>query len=63
MKVHVDYELCEGHGECVIAAPDVFDLDEDGRKVVLLREDPPEELREQVRDAVMMCPIAALQLD
>lgn len=63
MKVHVDYELCEGHGECVIAAPDVFDLEDDGRKVVLLQEDPPEELREQVRDAVMMCPIAALQLD
>ena len=36
MKVLVDYELCEGHGECVIAAPEVFDMNEDGDKVVLL---------------------------
>ncbi|MCD2191509.1 ferredoxin [Actinomycetospora soli] len=28
MKIVVDYELCEGHGECVVAAPEVFDLDE-----------------------------------
>ena len=63
MKVLVDYELCEGHGECVVAAPDVFDMNEDGDKVVLLQESPHEELRPQVKDAVMMCPIAALQIE
>lgn len=62
MKLLVDYDLCEGHGECAIAAPDVFDLDESGEKVVLLQEEPGEELREQVVEAVKICPIAALQL-
>lgn len=63
MKLLVDYDLCEGHGECAIAAPDVFDLNESGEKVVLLQEEPGEELREQVVEAVKICPIAALQLE
>lgn len=63
MKILVDYELCEGHGECVIAAPEVFDIDDSGEKVVLLQEEPSEDLRSKVNDAVMMCPIAALQVE
>lgn len=62
MKVMVDYDLCEGHGECVIAAPEVFDLDEAGEKVVVLQETPGEELREKVVEAVKICPIVALQM-
>ncbi|SFO23240.1 Ferredoxin [Pseudonocardia ammonioxydans] len=63
MKVLLDYDLCEGHGECVIAAPEVFDLDDAGEKVVLLQEEPDEELREKVVEAVKICPIVALQLE
>lgn len=63
MKISVDYDLCEGHGECVVAAPEVFDMDEAGEKVVLLQESPPEDQREQVVEAVKICPIAALQLE
>ncbi len=29
MKVHVDMNLCQAHGECVFAAPDVFELHDD----------------------------------
>lgn len=63
MKVLVDYDLCEGHGECVVAAPEVFDLDEAGEKVVVLQEEPTEALREQVVEAVKICPIVALQME
>ncbi len=63
MKVLLDYDLCEGHGECVIAAPEVFDLDEAGEKAVVLQAEPPEHLREKVVEAVKICPIAALQLE
>lgn len=63
MKLLVDYDLCEGHGECAIAAPEVFDLDDAGEKVVLLQQEPDEELREQVVEAVKICPIAALHLE
>lgn len=63
MKMLVDYDLCEGHGECVIAAPEVFDLDDAGEKVVLVQEEPREELRDKVVEAVRICPIVALQLE
>lgn len=63
MKVLVDYDLCEGHGECVVAAPEVFDLDEAGEKVVLLQAEPGEELRDKVVEAVKICPIVALRLE
>lgn len=63
MKMHVDFDLCEGHGECVAAAPEIFDLDDAGEKVVLLMPDPGEELREKAVEAVKICPIAALRLE
>ena len=29
MKAQVDHDLCEGHGKCAMAAPEVFDFHED----------------------------------
>ena len=29
MKVHVDMNLCQSHGECAVVAPDVFQLGDD----------------------------------
>lgn len=61
MRVHVDLDRCEGHGLCVFAAPEVFDLDDDG----CLHYDPhpPEALRAAVEDAVRSCPVAAIRLE
>lgn len=61
MKVLVEREKCQGYGNCVIAEPRVFDLDDDGF-VQLLVDEPPEELRAQVRHAVRDCPARALDL-
>ena len=62
MKVLADRSKCQGYGNCVIAEPRVFDLDEDGL-VKILVEGPPEELREQVMQAVRDCPTRALALE
>jgi ferredoxin len=62
-KMLIDLDLCEGHGECVLAAPDLFALDDAGEKAVLLREDVPHELMDQARDAVAICPIVVLRLE
>jgi len=37
MKVHVDMNLCQSHGECVTIAPDVFELGDDD--VLVWQED------------------------
>ena len=63
MKVSADLELCQGHQMCQFEAPDVFGLDPDEDKVVLLDTDPPEELREQVTRAVKYCPAMALAVN
>uniref|UniRef100_UPI003D89D65D ferredoxin n=1 Tax=Gordonia sp. B7-2 TaxID=3420932 RepID=UPI003D89D65D len=63
MKISVDYDMCDGHGECVIAAPEVFDLNDDGDTVLLLNDDPGEELRPKVAAAVRLCPVAVLRIE
>ena len=60
-RVVVDYDLCEANGLCVMAAPDVFQLD-DSDKLRLVVERPPPESIESVETAVRRCPKGALSL-
>jgi len=63
MKLLLDFAACEGHGECVVAAPELFDLDEDGYKAIVLNDEPGESLRARAVEAVKLCPVAALKLE
>ena len=40
MKLHLDRDLCQGHGRCYGIAPDLFECDDEGY-AVLLAEDVP----------------------
>ncbi|MEO3760031.1 ferredoxin [Mycobacterium sp. B14F4] len=60
MHITVDYTLCEGHGQCLLAAPDVFDLPDDAEQVVLLNPNPPEKYEDAIIRAAAMCPAQAL---
>ncbi len=62
MHITVDYNLCEGHGQCLLAAPDVFDLPDGAEQVVVLEPDPPEADRECVIRAAAMCPAQAIRI-
>lgn len=48
--VKADLSLCQGYANCVVAAGDYFDIDDDG-KVVLLKIDVPESERTRVEEA------------
>jgi ferredoxin len=63
MKITLDTALCEAHGECVVAAPEVFDIGEDDEFARVLDTSPGEHLRAKVELAVRLCPVAALRLD
>ena len=62
MKIVVDYNRCEGNARCVKEAPAVFKTD-DNDQLVVLQEQPPEELRAAVEAAVARCPRQALMID
>ena len=62
MKVTVDLDRCEANGICMGIAPEVFDLDEDDN-LHLLQENPPEEYRERMEQAVLRCPKQAIALE
>ena len=61
LKVIVDWYVCQDHGQCVISAPEVFTLGEDGRMHVLI-EEPDEALRSKAEDAADVCPVQAITL-
>jgi ferredoxin len=64
MNVFVDASKCELHGECVMAAPDVFEIGEDETETVtLLDAEPDETLRNAVEEAALLCPVAAIRIE
>ncbi|WP_326566198.1 ferredoxin [Amycolatopsis rhabdoformis] len=58
-KLTADLELCQGYGNCITTASDVYDIDDDG-KVVLLTATVPESDRARVEAAARSCPVGAL---
>ena len=63
MQVKVDLQLCEAYGECVFAAGEVFDLEDDADTVTVLVSEPPESMRKQVQEAARVCPAAAITVE
>jgi len=61
IKVIVDMNLCQSHGECVYAAPDVFELGDDD--VLRWQEEVDDSRREALEEAVNVCPMMAIRLE
>ena len=62
MRLVLDRDLCQGHGECCEEAPEVFALGDDG-VVRLLQAEPDESQRAAVERAVRYCPTHALRIE
>jgi ferredoxin len=62
MRIHVDPAVCEGHGECVAVAPELFDLGDDDGAVHVLGEALDEESQTKARGAERVCPVGAISL-
>ena len=63
MRIHVDFDLCQGHGVCKEEAPAVFDVDPKENRVVVLVAEPDESQRAAVAAAVKYCPTRALRVE
>ncbi len=58
-RIVIDRQKCQGIGACVGAAPDVFDLDDGGKAVVINKEGSDEDTILQAAEA---CPLEAITL-
>jgi ferredoxin len=61
MKVVVDPDKCADHGQCVFAAPEVFQLDENGKLVYT--SDVDDALLDRVEEAADVCPLQAITIE
>ena len=57
MKIEVNYDLCEANAICMGIAPEVFEVRDDDN-LYILDEEPAEELRDKMEEAVRRCPEA-----
>ena len=62
MRVVVDPALCETNSICMGIAPEVFEVGSDDSVTVLL-ENPPESMRQDVLNAVKLCPRQAIRVE
>lgn len=62
MKVSVDQSVCQAYANCIVEAPEVFDLDDANGKVVALVAEPDPGQYEYVRAAALACPVHAITL-
>ena len=63
MRVSVDLTRCEAHGQCHMADPDLFPLQEDGHSAVGDGRPVGEGKEEIALVGIQMCPVAALRLN
>lgn len=62
MRVIVNRTLCDGNGDCVREAPDLFALDDDGFAALLTQPADPA-ARDRARLAARACPKAAITIE
>ena len=60
MEVGVNFDQCIGCGVCMQICPEVFDLDEESGKAVLLNNEHSDENINLVKEAADSCPIGCV---
>jgi ferredoxin len=61
MRLRVDLSVCQSHGQCVLAADQVFRLDDELN--LHYNPEPADEFRAEVEEAALMCPTQAITID
>lgn len=59
MRVEVNPNICEGHGQCNAVAPQVYDLDEGGY-CLIRNSEVPLELAPAAEAGATACPVHAI---
>ncbi len=59
MKISVNFDSCQSNALCMAAAPDIFEVRDDGYLYILV-EEPDESRRAAVMEAARLCPTQAI---
>jgi len=62
-KISVDAATCIGCGICVSLAPEIFEMNEDGKSVVRSDVDLASENLEKAQESADACPVDAITVD
>ena len=62
MYITIARENCTSCGNCVLVAPEFFDLDDNDARVVLIKDQPNESEIATIREAINDCPTDVLDL-
>ena len=62
MRIQLDEALCQAYGNCLLAAPDSFRLEDGMAYAEVSSPNPTEQERVRVEEAVRSCPVEALIL-
>lgn len=60
MRIEIFPDKCIGVGQCVVAAPDLFQQNDDDGIVYLVRDDAPADRRDAAITAARLCPTLAI---
>jgi len=63
MKINYKREDCCGHNRCYSLAPEIWDVDDEGYAVLLLKSEVPAELEEKAQLTADNCPEYAIEIE
>lgn len=63
MRVTVDLNECLGYTNCIVEAPELFDVDDETGKAVVLVDLVEARLEDDARRAVANCPATAIAIE
>jgi ferredoxin len=62
VRIEIDIDKCVGAGVCVVAAPTIFDQNDEDGVIIVLDENPSAPQHAAVQDAAARCPAAVIRL-
>ena len=62
MRAVVDLTTCQGYANCVAEAPDLFDVDDETGKAVVLMDEFSADAAPDAERAADNCPVSAITL-
>ncbi|NBE50017.1 ferredoxin [Streptomyces boluensis] len=60
LQITVDLEGCKGYACCMMEAPELFDIDDETGKAILLEERPSADRAEEAERAARSCPASVI---